>query len=159
MSAGLPAQMLNIQQGDLVLDMCAAPGGKSVQLADKLLNKESSLPHPTDRPDGSKTDDQAFTKRGCIISNELNPARRKALEANLERCGIWNEVITGYDGKILGKLLHEQCDKVLLDAPCSGEGMQYKSDFKVYRWDEKHSKKIAQTQKELLLSGLEALKI
>ncbi|GHV23660.1 hypothetical protein FACS189428_7430 [Clostridia bacterium] len=135
MSAGLSAQMLDIQSGDLVLDICAAPGGKSIQLADKL------------------------GEQGLLISNELNPARRKALEANLERCGIWNSIITGYDGKLFGSLLHEQCDKVLLDVPCSGEGMQYKSDFKVYRWEEKHIKKIAQTQKDLLLSGLAALKI
>lgn len=135
MSAGLSAQILNVEPGDFVLDMCGAPGGKSVQLADHI--------------GGS----------GILISNELNPMRRKALEANLERCGIWNVVITGYDGRLLGKLLHEQCDNVLLDAPCSGEGMQYKSDFKVYRWEEKSIKKIAQTQKELLWTGLEALKI
>ncbi|MDR3168858.1 MAG: hypothetical protein LBU27_03760 [Candidatus Peribacteria bacterium] len=93
------------------------------------------------------------------MSNELNPTRRKALEANLERCGIRNAVITGYDGKILGNILSEQCDKVLLDAPCSGEGMQYKSDFKIYHWNEKIAHKLAQTQKSLLLAGLEALKI
>jgi 16S rRNA (cytosine1407-C5)-methyltransferase len=128
MSAGLSAQILDIQAEDLVLDMCAAPGGKSIQLADKLNNT------------------------GTLISNELNPSRRKALEANLERCGIWNAIITGYDGRLLGKLWYEQCDKVLIDAPCSGEGMQYKSDFKVYRWNEKAIRKLAQTQKELLLS-------
>jgi 16S rRNA (cytosine1407-C5)-methyltransferase len=96
---------------------------------------------------------------GLLISNELNPTRRKALEANLERCGIRNAVITGYDGKILGNLLSEQCNKVLLDAPCSGEGMQYKSDFKVYRRNEKAVHKLAQTQKSLLLAGIQALKI
>jgi 16S rRNA C967 or C1407 C5-methylase (RsmB/RsmF family) len=99
MAAGLPAQMLDIQPGETVLDMCAAPGGKSIQLADQLLRTPNNA--------------------GLLITNELNPARRKALKANLERCGIWNTIITGYDGRKLGELLSEQCDKVLLDAPCS----------------------------------------
>jgi 16S rRNA C967 or C1407 C5-methylase (RsmB/RsmF family) len=60
---------------------------------------------------------------------------------------------------LLGNLLYEQCDKVLLDAPCSGEGMQYKSDFKIYQRNEKAVRKLAHTQYELLLSGLNALKI
>jgi 16S rRNA C967 or C1407 C5-methylase (RsmB/RsmF family) len=106
--------------------MCAAPGGKSIQLADR--------------------------NAGLLIANELNPNRRKALKANLERCGIRNVCITGYDGRKLGDLLYEQCDKVLLDAPCSGEGMQYKSDFKIYHWNEKQVKKLAYLQKELLIS-------
>ena len=113
--------------------MCAAPGGKSIQIADTGVE--------------------------LLISNELNPSRRKALKSNLERCGIWNSTITAYDGRIIGHLLSEQCDKVLLDAPCSGEGMQYKSDFKIYQRKEKSVKKIAHLQKELLISGLQALKV
>ena len=133
MAAGLPAQILNVQPGEIVLDLCAAPGGKSIQLADK--------------------------KVGFLIANELNPVRRKALKANLERCGIRNTIVTGYDGRILGDLLSQQCDKVLIDAPCSGEGMQYKSDFKVYQRNERQAKKLAHTQYDLLLSGFKALKI
>jgi hypothetical protein len=60
---------------------------------------------------------------------------------------------------MLGHLLSEQCDKVLLDAPCSGEGMQYKSDFKIYQWNEKQVKKLAYLQKELLIAGLQCLKV
>jgi 16S rRNA (cytosine1407-C5)-methyltransferase len=116
-----------------VLDLCAAPGGKSIQLADQ--------------------------KAGLLISNELNPIRRKALKANLERCGIWNTIVTGYDGRVLGNLLYEQCDKVLLDAPCSGEGMQYKSDVTIYQRNEKVIRKLAHMQYELLIAGLTALKI
>jgi 16S rRNA C967 or C1407 C5-methylase (RsmB/RsmF family) len=141
MAAGLAAQVLDVQAGDVVLDMCAAPGGKSVQLGDRLL--------------------QTFGTAGVgglLISNEVHPARRKALQANMERCRIWNLLITGYDGRQLGDLLAGQCDKVLLDAPCSGEGMQYKSDFKVYHWNEKASRKLAHLQRELLFSGLRALK-
>jgi len=77
----------------------------------------------------------------------------------LERCGFENVLLTGYDGRKFGELLSEQCDKVLLDAPCSGEGMQYKSDFKVYQWNEKVVRKIASVQEELLVSGLQALKV
>jgi len=134
-AAGLPTQILNVQPGEIVLDLCAAPGGKSIQLADKLWFN------------------------GLLIANELNPSRRKALKANLERCGIRNNIITGYDGKQLGNLLYEQCDKVLLDAPCSGEGMQYKSDFKIYQWNEKQVRKLAHIQYELLTAGFKALKI
>ena len=57
-----------------------------------------------------------------------------------------NVVVTGYDGRRLGDLLYEQCDKVLLDAPCSGEGMQYKSDFKVYGWNERSVRKLSELQ-------------
>jgi 16S rRNA C967 or C1407 C5-methylase (RsmB/RsmF family) len=137
MAAGLVAQVLEVQASDVVLDMCAAPGGKSVQLGDRLLQD----------PGG-----------GLLIANEVHPARRKALQANLERCGIWNVLITEYDGRQLGNLLAGQCDKVLLDAPCSGEGMQYKSEMKVYQWNEKASRKLAHLQRELLFSGLRALK-
>jgi 16S rRNA (cytosine1407-C5)-methyltransferase len=133
MAAGLPAQILNVKTDDIVLDMCAAPGGKSIQLADQNI--------------------------GLLIANELNPNRRKALKSNLERCNIYNSIITGYDGRDLGELLAEQCDKVLLDAPCSGEGMQYKSDFKVYQWNKKQVQKLAHLQTELLISGLTCLKI
>ncbi|MDR0607990.1 MAG: RsmB/NOP family class I SAM-dependent RNA methyltransferase [Candidatus Peribacteria bacterium] len=147
MAAGLPAQVLNVQPNHLVLDMCAAPGGKSVQLADFLASPLV------------KEDEGKVHNNGLLISNEPNPTRRKALEANLERCGIWNAVITGYDGQTIGNILKEQCDKVLLDAPCSGEGMQYKSDVNVYHWNEKAIRKLTQTQKSLLLSGLQALKI
>ena len=56
---------------------------------------------------------------GIVIANEPNPQRRKALRANLERCVLENVVVTGYDGRELGEVLYEQCDKVLLDAPCS----------------------------------------
>ncbi|MDR2415254.1 MAG: RsmB/NOP family class I SAM-dependent RNA methyltransferase [Candidatus Peribacteria bacterium] len=148
MAAGLAAQMLQLQPGDIVLDLCAAPGGKSIQLADKLLSLSLQ-----------KGNRRETTKNsGLLISNEPSPKRRKALQANLERCGIRNALITGYDGRQLGQLLQGQCDKVLLDAPCSGEGMQYKADCKIYQRNEKAVKKLAHLQKQLLIAGLNALK-
>lgn len=135
MSAGVPVQTMDIKENEVVLDMCSAPWGKSLQLLDKA--PWSSI----------------------ILSNEVNPQRRKALLSNLERCGNEQIAILGYDGRKLGDLFFEQCDKVLLDAPCSGEWMQYKSDFKIFSWNEKEVKKIATLQEELLISWLKALKI
>lgn len=134
MAAGLPAQILKKQKNaKVVLDLCAAPGGKTIQLADG----------------GAEV----------VIANELNPQRRKALEANLERCGIWNTIVTGYDGRELGNLLFEQCDQVLLDAPCSGEGMQYKKDCQI-RWrNPQQVKKLTQLQRSLFASGFQALRV
>jgi hypothetical protein len=72
---------------------------------------------------------------------------------------MWNVLITGYDGRTLGELLQGTCDKVLLDAPCSGEGMQYKSGVRCFQWNEKAVKKLAYLQKSLLIAGLRALKV
>ena len=151
MAAGMSVQVLfnweiaSQARNDLVvLDMCGAPGGKSVQIADRLKSVDCFA--------GSQW-------QSVLIANEMHPWRRKALQANLERCGFENVLLTGYDGRKFGELLSEQCDKVLLDAPCSGEGMQYKSDFKVYQWNEKVVRKIASVQEELLVSGLQALKV
>lgn len=138
MAAGMSAQVLDVNSGDVVLDMCSAPGGKSIQLADRL---------------------QLLWNDWLLISNELNPQRRKALLSNIARCWITSVVVTWYDGRKVWEFLYEHCDKVLLDAPCSGEGMQYKSDVRVYGRNEKSIRKIAYLQQELLISGLMSLKV
>ena len=98
-SASAPAALLEVRPGQRVLDMCAAPGGKSSQLA------------------------AALKGQGVLVSNEYEPARAQALMSNLERMGPVNSVITTGDTARLAAALPGWFDRVLVDAPCSGEGM------------------------------------
>ena len=133
MSASLSVQVLWVQPWDIVLDMCAAPWWKSIQIADKLQD-------------------------WFLISNEIDSWRRKALESNLHRCGIYNVWVMQQDWCIIWDKLPENFDKVLVDAPCSWEWMQYKSDKKVWQRDEKKSRKLSNLQIKLLISWLKSLK-
>ena len=135
-SAWLSAQVLNLESWDLVLDLCAAPWGKTVQLADKLL----------------------CLWNWHVFANEPSFARRKALVFNLNRCWLYNTSILWYDGTSVGELAPEMFDKVLVDAPCSWEGMQYKYDKNVVYWDSNAAEKLSKLQKQLLVSWLKALK-
>ena len=132
MAAGASAQMLPLEKNDLILDLCAAPWWKTVQLADKLLN----------------------LWRWNVIANEPSNQRRKVLIYNLN-----NTWVTGYDGTFLWDMLPEEFDKVLVDAPCSWEWMQYKNDKTVNFRDEKSAEKLSKLQFQLLESWLKALKI
>ena len=134
MAASLSVQMLGIEPWDYILDMCAAPWGKSIQIADRLED-------------------------WFLISNEIDQWRKKALESNLHRCGIFNVWVIGQDWCIIWDKFPETFDKVLVDAPCSWEWMQYKSDKKVRQRDEKKSKKLSELQTQLLISWLKSLKI
>ena len=134
MAASLSVQMLWVEPWDYVLDMCAAPWGKSVQIADRLED-------------------------WFLISNEIDQWRKKALESNLHRCGIFNVWVINQDGCVIWDKFPETFDKVLVDAPCSWEWMQYKSDKKVRQRDEKKSKKLSDLQIQLLISWLKALKV
>ena len=133
MAASLSVQMLWVQKWDYVLDMCAAPWGKSVQIADSLTD-------------------------WFLISNEIDQWRKKALESNLHRCGIFNVWVINQDWCVIWDKFPETFDKVLVDAPCSWEWMQYKSDKKVRQRDEKKSKKLSDLQIQLLISWLKSLK-
>lgn len=98
-SAMAPAVALNAQPGDKVLDLCAAPGGKSGQLAAALKGE------------------------GLLVANEPEPARAKILSATMERLGITNSIVVNSLPEKLSPVLPEFFDKILVDAPCSGEGM------------------------------------
>lgn len=136
-SAGLAAQILNPQKGDLILDLCAAPWGKSVQIADQLTKFWD----------------------GFLLANEPLSPRRKALIFNINRCGLQNTAISGYRWEQLGNLVSEIFDKVLVDAPCSGEGMNYKHDKTTHIRDPKIAQNFSKLQLELLVSGLKTLKV
>lgn len=101
-------------RGDYVLDVCAAPGGKSTQLA-ALIGRE-----------------------GLLVSNEFVPARAKILLSNIERLGIPNAIVTNTDAKHLASWYENAFDCVLVDAPCSGEGMFRKNPFAISEWSEEN---------------------
>lgn len=109
-SAMAPAELLGVIPGDRVLDLCAAPGGKSTQLAAKLQGK------------------------GFLLSNEIHPARAKILSENVERMGIRNACVTNETPERLSVLFLGFFDKILVDAPCSGEGMFRKNEAACEEW-------------------------
>lgn len=116
---------VDIQPDWKVLDLCAAPGGKSTQAADKLTD-------------------------GLLVSNEIIPSRCKILTGNIERLGIKNTVTTCSDVKRLSNLFGEEFDLVIVDAPCSGEGMFRKDETAINEWSLQNVKLCAERQDEIL---------
>ena len=129
----IPPIILDPKENDTILDMCAAPGSKTTQMSDILNN------------------------RGCIIANDNNFLRLKALRSNIERLGCLNIMMSFGSGLKFAKK-SEQFDKILLDAPCTSEGM-IRKDWKVLsRWSLKLSKKMSIVQKQLINAAIKALK-
>ena len=133
-SAMTPAENLLIEEGDYVLDLCAAPGGKTTELLSKL--------------NGS----------GLLVANDISSSRCYALAKNIQRMGFDNFFVTSHDGKDLSKFFPEFFDKILVDAPCSGEGMFRKDHSLINSWEEKDSSFYPPLQKEILKSALKMLK-
>lgn len=98
LSSIIPAEILDVNEDDKVLDMCAAPGGKTLKLSEKMNNQ------------------------GIIIANEVNRIRYERLRFNLEKLGANNVTTLNLDGRGLSNIYKEYFDKILLDVPCSGEG-------------------------------------
>ena len=117
---------LDIRKGWWVLDTCAAPGGKSSQIADKI------------------------GEEGFLLSNEYVPKRAKILVGNLERMGVRSSMVTSLDTAEFPKMFRGVFDLVLCDAPCSGEGMFRKSEEAVIDWSKENVLKCALRQKEIL---------
>ena len=111
-SAMTPAQLLPIEPGDCVLDVCAAPGGKSTELAAKLKGN------------------------GVLVSNDISNSRAKALLKNIELMGVKNAYVVSEVPENLVKQFAGYFDKILIDAPCSGEGMFRKEPSMVKSWEE-----------------------
>ena len=109
-SAMIPAKLLPVEKGDRVLDLCAAPGGKATELASKL--------------DGS----------GLLVANDISVSRAMALAKNLQVAGATNAVVTAETPEKLADTLPEFFDKVLIDAPCSGEGMFRRDPSMIKSW-------------------------
>ena len=116
---------VDIEEDWKILDLCAAPGGKSTQAADKLTN-------------------------GMIVSNEIVPSRCKILTGNMERLGFKNAVTTCADAKRLSSLFGEEFDLIIVDAPCSGEGMFRKDETAISEWSPDNVRLCAERQEEIL---------
>ncbi len=125
-SAMAPVTLLEVQPGERVLDLCAAPGGKSTQIAAALQGK------------------------GLLISNEIHPARAKILSENIERMGIRNACVTNETPQHLSQLFPEYFNRILVDAPCSGEGMFRKNEEACGEWSPENVELCADRQDEIL---------
>lgn len=129
-----PVQCLDIEPDWCVLDMCASPGGKSSQIRNKLSDK------------------------GVLVSNEIIPSRCKILTGNIERLGFKNTVTTCLDSKRLAEIFPNTFDMIMIDAPCSGEGMFRKQESAIDEWSEGNVNMCAQRQREILENGVTCLK-
>lgn len=125
-SAMLPAAMLEAQPGDRVLDLCAAPGGKSTQLLDDMRDT------------------------GLLVANDISASRGKAIVRNLERFGFRNFLVTSESPEKLASCFPEYYDRILVDAPCSGEGMFRREPDMGQEWEEKGPSYYMPVQREIL---------
>jgi NOL1/NOP2/sun family putative RNA methylase len=132
-SAMTPANLLPVMPGDKVLDLCAAPGGKSTELGAKLKGK------------------------GMLVSNDISNSRAKALLKNLELWGIENICVTSEEPAKLKDIFGEFFDKILIDAPCSGEGMFRKDADMVKSYEEHGPEYYAVIQKEIVAQAVDML--
>ena len=129
-----PVECLDINPDWCVLDMCAAPGGKSTQVKNKLGEK------------------------GILVSNEIISSRCKILTGNIERLGFENCVTTCMEPKKIAKTFPQTFDLIIVDAPCSGEGMFRKEEIAVSEWSPENVLMCAERQKSILNEAVKALK-
>jgi NOL1/NOP2/sun family putative RNA methylase len=132
-SAQLVGTVAAAQPGMRVLDLCAAPGGKSTYLAGDMANQ------------------------GVLVSNEINLGRARILASNIERWGARNVIVTNNDPASLAKALPGFFDLILVDAPCSGEGMFRKDPDAVQYWDSDYPARCAERQREIVAEAVKML--
>lgn len=133
-SAMIPASLLPVEKGDRVLDLCAAPGGKATELGAKLKGT------------------------GLLVANDISVSRTMALAKNLQMAGISNAVVTAETPEKLSDTFPEYFDKILIDAPCSGEGMFRREPRMIKDWLEKGPAYYSKVQKEILAQAYAMLK-
>ncbi len=133
-SAMAPAALLPVEPGDRVLDLCAAPGGKSTELGARLRGE------------------------GVLVANDISSSRAKGLLKNLERFGIPNICVVSEPPERLERFWTGYFDKILVDAPCSGEGMFRKDPDMIKAWEEKGPEHYAPIQRDLLKRAAGMLK-
>ena len=114
--------LLDPQPGERICDLCAAPGGKSTQIAGRMMGE------------------------GFLLCNEIEGKRARILSRNVERMGIHNALVTNEKPQRLAQLLPGFFDKILIDAPCSGEGMFRKEEAAVTGWSMEYVEVCAQRQ-------------
>lgn len=132
-SAMSVAELADVKPGERVLDLCAAPGGKSTQLAATMRGE------------------------GILVSNEIHPARCKILSQNIERMGIRNAVVTNETPRGLAVHFMNWFDCIVVDAPCSGEGMFRKDEEAVNQWSLENVAMCAERQDEILDEAVKML--
>ena len=132
-SASSAVEILDVQPDDVVLDLCAAPGGKSTQIASKL-------------------------DTGFLVANEYDSKRARILLSNMERMGIEHMMVLNNDPSQLVTKFARCFDRILVDAPCSGEGMMKKHDEAMDQWSVEHIQFCAKRQKQILESAYQLLK-
>lgn len=124
----------HVFEEDRVLDLCAAPGGKSTYILSRLNHK------------------------GLLVSNEINPSRIRALGENLERFGAVNSIITNSDSSNLLTFFKGFFDKIFIDAPCSGQGMFRKDDFAIEDWSQDKVDECVVIQRQLIRDAYQMLR-
>ena len=129
-----PANILPVTPGEYVLDLCAAPGGKATALAAKLQGQ------------------------GLLVANDISASRAKALLKNLEVFGVKNSFVTNAVPIRLAEQFEETFDKILVDAPCSGEGMFRKDRKMVKAWEEHGPSFFAKLQRSIITQSARMLK-
>ncbi len=125
-SAMMPVGLLEVQPGERILDLCGAPGGKSVQIGARLQGK------------------------GILICNEIHPARAKILSENIERMGIGNACVLNETPEHLAERFPGYFDRILVDAPCSGEGMFRRNEEASEEWSPENVQMCARRQDDIL---------
>lgn len=133
-SAMSVVEYLEVKPGEQVLDLCAAPGGKATQIAGFLQGK------------------------GLLVSNEPHPQRAKILSENIERLGVKNGLVTNEMPGRLAQIFPEFFDKILVDAPCSGEGMFRKNEEAMMEWSPENVRLCAERQDEILQEAAKMLR-
>ena len=133
-SAMTPANCFDVCPGDYVLDLCAAPGGKATELGARLRGE------------------------GFLAANEISASRARALLRNLELFGIRNSLVTNENPNRLTKYFPEFFDKILVDAPCSGEGMFRKDPEVAKTWNEDRPDYFGKIQREIVSDAVSMLK-
>ncbi len=133
-SAMFVAPLLDARPGEKILDLCAAPGGKATQIGAAMNNE------------------------GILVANEIHPKRARALSENIERFGITNAIVTNESPERLAEHFPYYFDKILLDAPCSGEGMFRKDEDAVRQWSCELTGQCQKRQLNILDSAWKMLK-
>lgn len=125
-SAMAPVGALEPEMGERILDLCAAPGGKSTQIG------------------------AAMKGQGLLVCNEIHPKRAGILSENIERMGITNALVVSHEPAVLAEHFPGFFDRILVDAPCSGEGMFRKNEAAVLEWSPENVRMCAARQREIL---------
>ena len=133
-SAMSAVALLDPQPGERICDLCAAPGGKTTQIAGRMMGD------------------------GFLLCNEINPKRAKILSRNIERMGVANSLVTNEHPATLADRFPGWFDRVLIDAPCSGEGMFRKEEAAVTDWSPETVSMCARRQAEILHSGAQMVR-